>query len=80
MTYNVFGGTSNLAQSINPVIIVIVVIITVSTVFKTVSLEICHIQAEKTEWLSQLKGVALSSDAFFPFPDNIHRASQVICG
>lgn len=33
-------------------------------------------QMEKLEWLSQLKGVALSSDAFFPFADNVHRASQ----
>ena len=31
---------------------------------------------EKTEWLSSLKGVALGSDAFFPFSDNIDRASQ----
>ena len=31
---------------------------------------------EKREWLGQLKGVALSSDAFFPFRDNIDRASR----
>lgn len=29
---------------------------------------------ERTEWLSKLKNVALSSDAFFPFPDNVYRA------
>ncbi|XP_050422779.1 bifunctional purine biosynthesis protein ATIC isoform X2 [Adelges cooleyi] len=28
----------------------------------------------KREWATQLKGVALSSDAFFPFSDNIERA------
>ncbi|XP_052255186.1 bifunctional purine biosynthesis protein ATIC-like [Dreissena polymorpha] len=32
--------------------------------------------AECSEWISQLKGVALSSDAFFPFRDNIDRAVQ----
>ncbi len=31
---------------------------------------------EKAEWLLSLKGVALGSDAFFPFRDNIDRASQ----
>jgi len=31
---------------------------------------------EKREWLDGLKGVALSSDAFFPFRDNIDRASR----
>jgi phosphoribosylaminoimidazolecarboxamide formyltransferase/IMP cyclohydrolase len=30
----------------------------------------------KREWLQGLKGVALGSDAFFPFRDNIDRASQ----
>lgn len=29
---------------------------------------------ERKEWLSKLDNVALSSDAFFPFPDNVHRA------
>lgn len=29
---------------------------------------------EKKEWLSQMKNVALGSDAFFPFDDNIKRA------
>ena len=32
--------------------------------------------AERKQWLSQLKGVSLSSDAFFPFRDNIDRAHQ----
>lgn len=31
---------------------------------------------ERAEWLSKLSGVALSSDAFFPFPDNVHRAKR----
>ena len=31
---------------------------------------------EKHEWLSQLRGVALGSDAFFPFGDNIERAHK----
>ena len=31
---------------------------------------------EKTEWLSGLKDVALGSDAFFPFGDNIERACR----
>ncbi|KAL3836669.1 hypothetical protein ACJMK2_022091 [Sinanodonta woodiana] len=31
---------------------------------------------EKKEWTAKLKGVALSSDAFFPFRDNIDRAVQ----
>jgi len=29
---------------------------------------------EKQKWLSEQKGVSLSSDAFFPFPDNVNRA------
>lgn len=33
-------------------------------------------QAERCDWLKQLKGVALSSDAFFPFRDNVDRAFQ----
>jgi phosphoribosylaminoimidazolecarboxamide formyltransferase/IMP cyclohydrolase len=32
-------------------------------------------QAEKRAWLNQLKHVALGSDAFFPFRDNVDRAS-----
>ncbi|MBR5716878.1 MAG: phosphoribosylaminoimidazolecarboxamide formyltransferase [Bacteroidales bacterium] len=32
--------------------------------------------AEKKEWLQQLSGVALGSDAFFPFGDNIERAHK----
>lgn len=31
---------------------------------------------EKKEWLLQLKGVSLASDAFFPFGDNIERAHK----
>ena len=31
---------------------------------------------EKREWISRLKGVALGSDAFFPFGDNIERAHK----
>ena len=33
-------------------------------------------QEEKVKWLSKLKGVSLSSDAFFPFRDNIDQASK----
>lgn len=32
--------------------------------------------AERREWLDKLQGVALSSDAFFPFRDNIDRAQR----
>jgi len=32
--------------------------------------------AEKRDWLARLKGVALSSDAFFPFRDNLDRAHR----
>lgn len=32
--------------------------------------------AERKEWLNKALEVALSSDAFFPFPDNVHRASR----
>lgn len=31
---------------------------------------------ERKEWASKLDGVACSSDAFFPFPDNVHRAKK----
>lgn len=34
-------------------------------------------QVERDAWTQQLKGVALSSDAFFPFRDNVDRAVQV---
>lgn len=34
-------------------------------------------EQEKTEWLAKLDKVALASDAFFPFRDNIDRAVQV---
>ena len=33
-------------------------------------------QEEKSTWLAKLKGVSLSSDAFFPFRDNIDQASK----
>lgn len=33
--------------------------------------------AEKKEWMTKLSGVALASDAFFPFRDNIDRAHLV---
>ena len=32
--------------------------------------------AEKQEYLSQITGVSLGSDAFFPFGDNIERAHR----
>ena len=32
--------------------------------------------AEKKQWLQQLSGVSLGSDAFFPFGDNIERAHK----
>lgn len=32
--------------------------------------------AEREEWHAQLKDVALSSDAFFPFSDNVYRAAR----
>lgn len=31
---------------------------------------------ERDSWLAKNENVALSSDAFFPFPDNVHRASR----
>ena len=34
-------------------------------------------QVERDAWTAQLKGVCLSSDAFFPFRDNVDRAKQV---
>lgn len=34
-------------------------------------------ESDKLEWLSKLSGVALASDAFFPFRDNIDRAHLV---
>lgn len=33
-------------------------------------------EADKRQWLDGLKAIALSSDAFFPFRDNIDRASR----
>lgn len=34
-------------------------------------------ETEKTNWISSLQAVAVSSDAFFPFRDNIDRAKRV---
>ncbi|KAI9873446.1 MAG: bifunctional phosphoribosylaminoimidazolecarboxamide formyltransferase/IMP cyclohydrolase, partial [Watsoniomyces obsoletus] len=31
---------------------------------------------ERREWLNKLSGVAVSSDAFFPFVDNVYRAAR----
>jgi phosphoribosylaminoimidazolecarboxamide formyltransferase / IMP cyclohydrolase len=31
---------------------------------------------ERKEWLNKLTGVAVSSDAFFPFVDNVYRAAR----
>ena len=31
---------------------------------------------EKREWLDKMDGVALGSDAFFPFSDNVQRAHR----
>ena len=33
-------------------------------------------QEERFEWISQFRGICLSSDAYIPFPDNINRAAQ----
>lgn len=32
--------------------------------------------SERKQWLQQRKEIALASDAFFPFSDNIHRAAR----
>ena len=42
--------------------------------FRSPAEELSH--SEKAEWLANLKGVSLSSDAFFPFRDNIDQASK----
>jgi len=34
-------------------------------------------EQDKRTWLNQMSGVALASDAFFPFRDNIDRARLV---
>ena len=34
-------------------------------------------ETEKRNWISSLQAVALSSDAFFPFRDNVDRAKRV---
>ncbi|KAK3943731.1 cytidine deaminase-like protein [Diplogelasinospora grovesii] len=33
-------------------------------------------EEEKTEWMSKLSDVCVSSDAFFPFTDNVYRAAR----
>jgi phosphoribosylaminoimidazolecarboxamide formyltransferase / IMP cyclohydrolase len=33
-------------------------------------------QSERKAWAAKLEDVACSSDAFFPFPDNVHRARK----
>ena len=35
------------------------------------------LQQERRDWLAKLENVVLSSDAFFPFRDNINCATQV---
>lgn len=35
-------------------------------------------ESEKIEWIKKLDNVALSSDAFFPFRDNVDRA-RLVC-
>lgn len=35
-------------------------------------------ESDKIEWLKKLNNVALSSDAFFPFRDNVDRA-RLVC-
>lgn len=39
-------------------------------------------EAEKKEWVGKLSEVSISSDAFFPFRDNVDRAKRVsvACG
>ncbi|RPB24849.1 AICARFT/IMPCHase bienzyme [Terfezia boudieri ATCC MYA-4762] len=43
-------------------------------VFEEVPVELTH--EEKREWLNKLDDVAVSSDAFFPFIDNVFRAAR----
>lgn len=31
---------------------------------------------ERKAWAKGMKGVGIASDAFFPFPDNVHRARR----
>lgn len=37
-------------------------------------------EQEKVDWLATMQGAVLSSDAFFPFRDNIDRAARSGCG
>ena len=34
-------------------------------------------ETEKKEWIDKLNEVSISSDAFFPFRDNVDRAKRV---
>ncbi|ORZ31736.1 5-aminoimidazole-4-carboxamide ribonucleotide formyltransferase/IMP cyclohydrolase, isoform CRA_a [Catenaria anguillulae PL171] len=43
-------------------------------VFETVPVELTR--DDKREWLKKQAGVALASDAFFPFPDSLYRAVE----
>lgn len=36
-------------------------------------------ESERRQWLDKSSGVALGSDAFFPFRDNVDRARLVSC-
>lgn len=36
------------------------------------------LSSEKKRWINKLNEVCLSSDAFFPFRDNVDRAKQVM--
>lgn len=47
-----------------------------NSLFEEIPEELSEI--EKTEWLRKLSHVALGSDAFFPFRDNVDRAHLVI--
>jgi len=43
-------------------------------VFEDIPTEFTH--EEKREWMKKLENVAMSSDAFFPFVDNVFRAAR----
>ncbi|KNE87062.1 hypothetical protein PSTG_19564 [Puccinia striiformis f. sp. tritici PST-78] len=42
--------------------------------FEEIPVRLSHI--ERKEWMNKLDGVALGSDAFFPFTDNVRRAAK----
>lgn len=48
---------------------------TFNSMFEDVPLALS--EQDKRTWLDQMSGVALASDAFFPFRDNIDRARLV---